>query len=278
MKMQRDLFAMTLVAITFSANAQNVLDGFYTPEKQTQKRPVTYVPVREADVMWQRRVWRTIDLREKINQPLYFPTTEINNRKSMFDVIKMGILTGQITAYGNPVNDDEFTKPLSLSEAKKVLMHIDTLYIPDPITEELKPFIDSIKVGSADIKQYWVKEDWFFDKQRSVMDVRIIGICPLKENKGPDGEVRGYQPMFWVYFPECRPLFAKAEVFNRSNDAERRTLDEIFIKRFFGSYINKVSNVYDRSIAEYTTGLDALLEAEKAKENIFLFEQDVWHY
>lgn len=108
--------------------------------------------------------------------------------------------------------------------------------------------------------------------------MRIIGICPLKENRGDNGEVRGYQPMFWVYYPECRLLFAKAEVFNRSNDAERRTLDEIFIKRFFGSYINKVSNVADRSIAEYATGLDGLLEAEKAKQDIFEFEHDLWQY
>lgn len=278
MKLKKNFFIAIILTSSFYSNAQNVLDGFYTPERSVSKPPVPYVPVREADVMWSRRVWRTIDLREKINQPLYFPTTEINNRKSLFDVIKMGVLTGQIIAYGNPLSDDEFTKPLTLTEATNIMMKIDSITYPDPFTNEMVTKPDTVRVTSVDIKQYWLKEDWFFDKQRSVMDVRIIGICPLKENRAPDGTVRGLQPMFWVYFPECRPLFAKAEVFNRGNDAERRTLDEIFMKRFFGSYINKISNVYDRSIADYAQGIDALLEAEKEKEKLFLLEHDAWHY
>ena len=32
---------------------------------------------------------------------------------------------------------------------------------------------------NRDIIQYEIKEDWFFDKQRSVLDVRIIGISPI---------------------------------------------------------------------------------------------------
>ena len=59
-------------------------------------------------------------------------------------------------------------------------------------------------------------------------------------------------------------VLANAEVFNRQNDAERRTFDEIFHKRMFNSYIYKESNVYDRTIAEYkTTGMGQLLESDK---------------
>lgn len=74
-----------------------------------------------------------------------------------------------------------------------------------------------------------MKEDWFFDKQRSVMDVRILGLCPMKEKADPgSGEIIGYSPIFWVYFPQCRPIFAKSEVFNTKNDGERRSLDDLF--------------------------------------------------
>jgi gliding motility associated protien GldN len=86
------------------------------------------------------------------------------------------------------------------------------------------------------------------------------------------------EDLFWIYFPEARFVFANSEVFNRINDAERRTYEDVFWKRQFESTVIKESNVYDRSINEYKTGLDALLEAEKIEEKIFNFEHDFWHY
>jgi hypothetical protein len=36
--------------------------------------------------------------------------------------------------------------------------------------------------------------------------------------------------------------------------------------------------VFDRQIESYRTGVDALMEAEKIKEEIRLFEHDVWNF
>ena len=76
-----------------------------------------------------------------------------------------------------------------------------------------------------------------------------------------------------MYFPSCRPYFARNDVYNFKNDAERRSLDDIFWKRQFTSTIVKESNVHDRSIDQYLHGIDALVEAEKIKMNIFQWEQ-----
>jgi hypothetical protein len=46
----------------------------------------------------------------------------------------------------------------------------------------------------------------------------------------------------------------------------------------FSSYIVKESNVYDRSIQSYARGVDALLESERIKEELFTVEHDLWHY
>jgi gliding motility associated protien GldN len=135
-----------------------------------------------------------------------------------------------------------------------------------------------IEIMASNIQQYWIKEDWFFDKQRSVMEARIIGICPLAEKLSESGEVIGVKPLFWIYFPDARPYLAKAAVFNRHNDAERMSYDELFTKRMFSSYVYKESNVYNRSILDYKTGLDVQLESEEIKENIFNYESDLWHY
>ncbi len=269
------------LALPQACQAQTVLDGAYIKEHTKTQRVVPYPYIREADVMWERRVWREIDLREKINLPLYYPTEPINDRKSLFDVIKQGILEdGSITAYSTGVvgTDDEFKQPLLASEVKAMLSKVDTTTTENIYTGEMDTVYVTKEVNSADVRKYKLKEDWVFDRQRSVMDIRIIGLCPMRENIGPDGEMRGYTDMFWLYFPELRYVLVNWDVFNRENDAERRSFDHIFWTRQFNSTITKVSNVYDRRIAMYKSGMDALLEGEAIKESLFNFEHDLWNF
>ena len=86
------------------------------------------------------------------------------------------------------------------------------------------------------------------------------------------------RPLFWIYYPEARKILVNTEAFNRGNDAERRTFDDIFQRRMFNSYIIKESNVYNRRIDEYKTGLDALLESDRIKEEVVNMEHDLWEY
>lgn len=282
--LHRILFGTMLCAglvLPQAGQAQTVLDGAYIKEHTKTQRVVPYPYIREADVMWERRVWREIDLREKINLPLYYPTEPINDRKSLFDVIKQGILEdGSITAYSTGVvgTDDEFKQPMLASEVKAMLSKVDTTTTENIYTGEMDTVYVTKEVNSADVRKYKLKEDWVFDRQRSVMDIRIIGLCPMRENIGPDGEMRGYTDMFWLYFPELRYVLVNWDVFNRENDAERRSFDHIFWTRQFNSTITKVSNVYDRRIAMYKSGMDALLEGEAIKESLFNFEHDLWNF
>jgi len=279
--MKKLIYIMALMlAVTgiTTVSAQNVLDGVYVKEHYPTRKVIPYTHLREADVMWSKRIWRKLDLREKINEPLYFPIDRIKDRRSLTQVIMEAVKEGSLTAYS--ASDDEFTLTLTKAEIDKIGAKVDTMYVenPDPPYDlQMKVVVNEFDPGS--VKEYRIKEDWFFDKQRSVQDVRIIGICPVADNIDPvTGEVRGSTPLFWVYFPEARNIFASAEVFNRSNDAERRTLEDIFWKRMFGSYVYKEQNVYDRRIADYKQGIHALLEAERVKDDLFIIEHDLWEY
>lgn len=276
------LFALSLSFIAKSSFSQVFdsppRDGIYDKITVPNRQPVPYVFVREADVYFSKRIWRVIDLREKINHPLYYPTERINNRRSITQVMLDGIAEGTLTAYEK--TSDEFLIPMPIDQALKILY--DTIKEQMQRTEPPYDWYDTVyvkKFNTGDVKQLRVKEDWFFDKQRSVMDVRILGIGPVVDDiDKTTGVTRGTKLLFWIYFPEARPLFAQVEVFNRFNNAERRTLDDIFFKRLFGSFIVKEENVYDRFINEYTKGLDALLESERVKNELFLFEHDLWEY
>lgn len=256
----------------------NILDGVYIKENTPTRRVIPYTHIREADAMWRKRVWRVINLKEKMNHPLYYPAEEIQDRKSLYQVLKHGIEEGTITAYGDAAFDDEFKVPLTKTEALASLSETEKIFREDEYGELIE---DSVQkpISSDMIKQYWIKEEWFFDRERSVLDVRILGICPVQEKLDVDGiTFKGFKPLFWVYFPEARYVFANFDVFNTFNDAERRTFEDIFWKRIFSSYVRKESNVYERYISEYKAGIDILLESEKIKTQIFNFEHDLWHF
>jgi gliding motility associated protien GldN len=257
-------------------------DGVYIKENTRTRKAIPYPTLREADVMWSKRVWRVIDLREKMNHTLYYPDSKIFDRKSLFDVIKdAAIIDGTIICFDQPLTDDEFRYDMTKSEIENLLVSWDSTNQIEDVNNPGVMLAAPLKkdIGTAMVWKYWVKEDWFFDKQRSVLDVRIIGLCPLIEKKTETGEsTGGDKALFWIYFPEARPIFANQEVFMRHNDAERRTFEDIFWKRMFSSYVRKESNVYNRGIYDYKTGLDQLLESERVKNDIFIYEHDLFHF
>ena len=284
----KKLFLFALIAGMFQfsyAQDQTILDGAYKKDIRDggdDRKIQGYQHVREADVMWSTKIERVINLREKINQVFYFPIQEIDDRRNLIDVLMDAVKEGTITAYGNAYKDDEFKSPMSQSDINSIGIDGEAIEITEIYDDEIEDYRPDTIINifvRTNVRKYRIKEEWYFDKQRSVMDFRIIGLCPVMDRYDDNGIYRGESSLFWVYFPEARTVLSKAEVFNhRKNDAARLTYDDIFHKRFFNSYIVKESNKYNRKITEYKEGIDALLEAEAIQEEIFNLEHDLWEY
>lgn len=274
--------ALIYVSFGFKSNAQTVLDGIYVREHNPTRQVIQFAYLREADVMWSKRVWEVVDLKQKINLPLRFPREgDTKDRASLIETIMNSIEEGSLTAYGTI--DDEFTTPMTMEEFKKIGgAGMDTIQVIDPEPPYLTHDSAVVREFSKDkVVAYRIKSDWFFDKQRSVLENRIIGFAPMMYDEDDQGNIREgaiLRPLFWIYYPEARKILVNTEAFNRGNDAERRTFDDIFQRRMFNSYVIKESNVYNRRIDEYKTGLDALLESDRIKEEIVNMEHDLWEY
>jgi len=262
-------------------NAQ-IVDGAYKRTDIIQKKPMPLPTVREADVFWSQKLWRIIDLREKMNQMLYYPTNEVEGRVNLINLLLSGIENGQITPYDASIADDDFKVPMSFEQVKETFLATTTMQEKinfDTGERQMVQVAGSIR--PSEVKQYMVKEEWYFDKQTSTLNVRIIGICPIREfvREGDNSGQVQRQKLFWVYYPEARPLFATNMVLNQYNPALQMSFDDLFIKRLFNSYVVKEENVFNnRDISAYLSGKDAMLESKRIEDKIFNYEQDLWEY
>ena len=194
------LGAFTQVAL---AQSPNVLDGAYVKETNLTKRVVPYPHLREADVMYKRRIWQEIDLRQKFNHTFYFPLDPIQDRKNLFDVIREALLVeGSLVAYsaGPLGEDDEFTFPLSADSIRTILNPVTLVKQYDDFGEVIGTVQQSNELSSDKITRYRIKEDWIWDRQRSERYVRILGIAPMMEDFDIDGNSVGFRPLFWLYY------------------------------------------------------------------------------
>lgn len=255
-----------------SSNAGNkgaARDGVYDKTTFAEKQFLPYKPIREADVFWQKRIWRVIDTRQKMNHTFAFS-------KQPFIAVLLDIIQKHPDA--SIFMDDEFTIPTDYAEVSKQIGGADSVKVVDPDTGEETWRVVTNDFDWAAVKKFRLKEDWVFDQSDSRMVVRILGIAPIREVYDKNGEYRGDQAMFWMYYPNFRQYLIKYETFNPFNDSNRLTWDDLLEMRMFSSYIMKESNLQDRRIQDYKNGVDALLESEAIKRKMLEFYEGLWSY
>ena len=308
------LFAMMLLAASFAFAQEDETEGstleqpvrtpMEFPWEQVNvgdfAEPIAYPPVRQADVMYYWTVWRTIDLREKVNHPLYFPTEVRGTWRSLgqtiFDAIDMA--NPERTEGVLPVYSDEMcTFPYSRDELQGLISNVQTITKIDIESgEEIGEEELITQLEPKDIISYNVKEVWYFDKQYSTFRVQILMLQPIIEYEKPNNnssyeddedqdaeDVKGAmvkRKLGYIYYNELRPFLAKQEVFNVKNNAARVSFDDLITwKRDFSSLIYKESNVYDRQIDDYiANSRDQRIESERITENLRKFESDLWEF
>ena len=263
-------------------NAQvRVVESAYVKNTTKERKPAPLPAVREADVVWSRTVWRLIDLREKSNQQFYFPTKEIQGRKNLINILLKGIEQKTITAFDAQGSDDEFKQTITYSQAKNEFGDTTkVIKVTDINTGIDHDSIAKVGLPTQEVKQLEIKEVWYFDKQKSTLQVRILGICPIRVyKKDPKDPEYVRKRLFWVNYPEIRGLLAKEESLNGFNGSRNLSFDDLFLTRRFDGYIVKEENMYNnRAIEAYATGEYAAQESERIKNSIFNYEQDLWEY
>ncbi len=251
------------------------------------RTPLAYEHIREDDAVYRQRVWREIDVHEKMNLPFAYAATEDNGNQRFINILLGAIKNGEVTAFDANV-DDRFTTPMTFKQIAEVLvgkpkvMQIqDFEKDPDGSKGLMKDTTIAQDFNPESVERYWIKEEWVFDKESSRLYARILGIAPLRTITNADGSFRAVTPVFWVYYPDLRPMLAKYESYNGKNYGARMSWEELFESRMFASRIIKstMDNPGDKYIQDYIKDpILQLLEGENVKEKMFNYEQDLWSY
>ena len=252
--------------------SQQPMDDITEREVVRDHRVLPYQPIREADILWEKRIWRVVDVREKMNLPFSAPESPL------FKILADAAIAGEISVYST--EDDKFSKRLSADALRKLLFKRDTILT----YEDLDALEETVKIVEnetnwEDVKRFRIKESWFFDTKTSTLRSRILGIAPIIEERDEEGNFRFEKPLFWVYYPAAREMLAQHKAITHGeNYSATLTWEDLFEKRYFASYITKENNVRDLRLQDMYTGLDLLMESDKIKNELFNREHDMWSY
>jgi gliding motility associated protien GldN len=251
------------------------------------RTPLAYEHIREDDAVYRQRVWREIDVHEKMNLPFVYKASEDNGNQRFISILLNLIHSGDVTAFDATI-DDRFTTPMTFRQiAESMVGKPHTIQIPDMTIDPdgskglTKDTTIQEDFNPDQVERYEIKEEWVFDKESSRMYVRILGIAPEKTILNADGSFRAVVPIFWVYYPDLRSFLAKYEAYNGKNFGARMSWEELFESRMFSSRVTKstIDNPGDNFINAYIKDpILGLLEGDDIKEKIFNYEQDLWSY
>ncbi len=281
---------------TFTFAQSNLLNA-KTPDQIGKKteaelvadndKPLPYGYVMDRDVLMGKRIWEIIDLDERVNFPYYFPVEgeimKTKERQPLYNVLINAIKDGKITEV---YDSSYFTDKKSLKDIEASLVYIDTtdagreyFNAGEAIPEE---FITKTQIEAYHVDSYKIVGYWYFDKRQGELKYRMLGICPVVPDVYTmNNDEKDYIELFWVYFPAVRDILHEAKAFNDRNSAMPFSFDHLLNARRFSSVIYLEENVYgDREIKDYMqeNAQMQLLEADRIKEKIRDFEQDMWNY
>ena len=245
--------------------------------------PLPYEHLRADDAVYRHRIWREIDTREKINLPFMYAADADNGNQRFISILLQAVQDSAVTVFSNV--DDRFTTPMTKAQVAEVVVGPE---VEVPEYDSLGNLIGSKKkrneVNLDSFYKFRIKEEVIFDKESSRLFWRILGIAPIKSIITSSGVNLGESELFWVYYPDMRPVFARYEVYNGKNYGGRMSWEELFESRMFYGRIVKSSmdNPRDQYIKNYSglaeNTILQLFEGENIKEKIFNYEQDLWSY
>lgn len=261
--------------------------------------PNSIHPVHEDNIMFKKRVWRRMDLREKQNIPFFSSGNEIT--KHIIESAKAGII---------PIYEDD-----SLQNRRTKEEFLEALENPqlqdlnagggddawgdgggdawgnddgwgdgggDETNDAASTDVVDTKFGNREVALLEIMEDMIFDNQRSVV---VWDIQAIKLVIPADRFTSGIEKVIGVFkYKDLVDLFRSNPEqmiwFNPQNSAEHKNLADAFALRLFSARIVKVANAQDNLIIDVynESAKQGIMASQWLEYELMEKEHELWSY
>jgi gliding motility associated protien GldN len=255
----------------FSLDTSRPVDGHYRQTNLKGAKPFAFPKENKHNIKFYKRIWREIDLTDSMNKIFAMPG------ETLMQLIMDAIKYKKLIAY----QDEGFKKQLTYAKVLRIFTDSNIVPTFDSLTGEQtgsKTVFNDFNPDS--VIKFEFKEDIYFDKTRGRVITQVVGLSPVRRLKSSTGEILGEQHPFWLYYPQCRNLFAAREVIDPQRDIYNESYDDMFVQRRFKSRIVKESNPADLRIKDkYPNDEERQKkESERIEREIQNYKKNLWKY
>jgi hypothetical protein len=281
----------SLSQLNIVSQQPDVLDGIKVPE-HVPNRVIQYNHLgRNQDpIIWSKTVYRTIDRIYLENYFWFYSDTNNTGNLSFYEIIRESALTkdeiilfeAHLTSIvlQSPLLKNSVEHDLDYKERVESLFNLKELKV-DSIFDSIngKNEIDYVQYNipykSSDIIKYEIVEEWYFDKVNSIMDVKIIALSPVVCDMS-NSNCPAEKNLFWIDFQNYQDIFKNHYLIKNELTGEKNTINDLFFKRNFKTYINKDTNISSRLNFSNRFGISSILEFENIKLEMNKLELLIW--
>jgi gliding motility associated protien GldN len=242
-------------------------DGFYQANNLEDAVPFAYPEVNMKNIRFYKRVWRDIDLKDEKNALLAMPGN------SLMEIIMKSIETGKLSLYSP--DDDSFKSRMNANEG--MARFTDSVLVPifDDEGNQIDSKMTLNEFDPTRVTKFRIKEDIFFDKQRSRLESRIIGVAPLMNitTSAELAESVGSTPAFWLYFPQLRYSLVKVDITDPDKGLYDMTMDDLFVQKKYASTIIRESSAGALKLGDEAQQAE---DAQQIEQKIDAYKKQLW--
>ena len=233
----------------------------------------------DADLQWQRTIYRSLELSQVENMPLYYPEEPGEDGMNLFFIIMKNLADNKLAAYEYLDGREAFTDEYRINVGD-MMDRFHILYIKAKGSSEKNPkfAVENADIPANEVLSYYIVETYEFNRTHNKVTRKVEAICPVLHRSDDFGGEAIKYPMFWVKMSDLRPHIAQQFVFtSNDNNLLTTSLDDYFANNSYKGDIYKFKNMRNLSMMQmYPDEAKRKHAQDSIEKRLASFDANLW--